>query len=332
MNNPSPSISIVILNWNGLKDTLPCLRSVFNIRYPDFEVIVADNGSEDESVEVIRRQFPQVILLENKENLGFAEGNNRAIEVALRRGAEYIVLLNNDTEVDPGILAAFAQAAMAHPGCGLFAARIFFFDEPRRLFYRGAKFIWQLAGFLHIGHHDLETNESEAVEDTGFASGCALLASAKMIRDIGPLDSRFYLNWEDIEWSTRSISRGYGCKLVPKAIVYHKVSASFVGGAQGAHHRYYFARNQLLWIRLHLGRRFVASLLAKVIGWRILRDIGTFFNPLASSAARRSARAGLHGVLDFFLGRFGRGPQWLESKTRTASSPNVNSALPKRSP
>ena len=306
-----PRISIIVLNWNGLNDTVPCLESVLRLDYPNFEVLLVDNGSTDESVAVLRKQFPQVVVLENGENLGFAEGNNRGIELALKRGADYVLLLNNDTEVDAGVLSAFAEAARDHPDCGMFAARIFFFDEPQKLFYRGAKFIWKLAGFIHIGHHSLETNPSVAVEDTGFASGCALLASSRLIRDIGPLDARFYLNWEDIEWSTRSILRGYGCKLVPKAVVYHKVSASFVGGAQGPHHRYYFSRNQLLWIRLRWGRRYVASLLVTVIGRRIVRDCVTLLNPFASKASRRSAKAGLCGVRDYFFGKFGKGPDWL---------------------
>jgi GT2 family glycosyltransferase len=229
-----------------------------------------------------------------------------------------VLLLNNDTEVDPGLLRAFADAAARFPQVGLFAAKIYFFDEPRKLFYRGAKFIWQLAGFIHTDHHEIDVADSNEIEDTGFASGCTLLASGAMIRRIGMLDPRFFLNWEDIEWSTRAIDAGFGCKLVQAARVWHKVSASFVGGGEGAHHRYYFARNQLLWIRSHLGRRYVFSLLVRVIGWRIARDVLTVLNPFAKRDSRRAARAGLCGVRDYFLGRFGKGPAWLSRRPAPA--------------
>jgi len=310
-----PKIAIIILNWNGMQDTIPCLESVLRIDYPNYEVILVDNGSEDRSVQEIRRRFTSVAILENRENLGFAEGNNRGIELALKRGADYVLLLNNDTEVDPGILQTFAEAIAEHPTTGMFSAKIYFFDEPRKLFYRGAKFIWQIAGYIHVGHHDVDTDTSTAVQDTGYASGCALLASAKMIQKIGMLDVRFYLNWEDIEWSTRSINNGFGCKYVPGAIVYHKVSSSFVGGGEGPHNRYYFRRNHLLWIRLHLGRRYIVRYMLTIFIWRWLLDALTLINPMANPKRRHLAKASFWGVVDYFRGRFGRGPDWLTVKS-----------------
>ena len=106
-------MSIIILNWNRRDDTLECLRSVQRIDYPDFETIVVDNGSSDGSVAAMRTAFPQVRVLEAKENLGYAGGNNVGIRDALERGTDYVLLLNNDTIVDPALLREFVDAAAA---------------------------------------------------------------------------------------------------------------------------------------------------------------------------------------------------------------------------
>src|SRR3989338_5520706 len=108
-------ISIIILNWNGLKDTLACLETVFKIDYPNFDVAVVDNASSDGSASVVKERFPQAHFIQNKENLGFAEGNNVGMRVALENGADYIFILNNDTVVDKDILNAFVRAADEHP-------------------------------------------------------------------------------------------------------------------------------------------------------------------------------------------------------------------------
>ena len=115
--NP-PSISIVVLNWNGRDDTLACLESVERISYPNFRVIVVDNGSADNSVAAIRAAFPKVELIETHANLGFSGGNNVGIKRALEHGADYVLLLNNDTVVDPGLLDAFAATAKRLPDAG----------------------------------------------------------------------------------------------------------------------------------------------------------------------------------------------------------------------
>src|SRR4030067_3270221 len=111
----SPMISIIILNWNGLSDTLECLESVKKIDYPSFEIIVVDNGSTDGSATTISRLHPGVVIIETGKNLGFAEGNNVGIRYALNNGSEYIFMLNNDTIVDPQIVKSFLEAASLYP-------------------------------------------------------------------------------------------------------------------------------------------------------------------------------------------------------------------------
>src|SRR5579864_348779 len=115
MSKPFPKIIIVILNWNGKKDTLECLASLQKVDYPHFQAVVVDNGSKDDSVATIRCAYPHIPILENGANLGFAGGNNPGIEWVLRHHAEWILLLNNDTVVDPLFLKAFMAAAKEQP-------------------------------------------------------------------------------------------------------------------------------------------------------------------------------------------------------------------------
>src|SRR5712691_12351014 len=107
MTDNAPRAVVIVLNWNGRADTLGCLESLAVVDYPNWEVLVVDNGSEDGSVGAIHRDYPGITVLETGKNLGFAGGNNRGIEAALTRGAEFILLLNNDTTVAPDVLRAF---------------------------------------------------------------------------------------------------------------------------------------------------------------------------------------------------------------------------------
>ncbi len=113
MEKKEPKIFIIILNWNGKNDTLECLDSAREIDFENYEIVVVDNGSEDDSVQAIRSKYKDVIIIENGANLGFAEGNNVGIEYALLHEADYIFLLNNDTVVDPGVIRNLLQASKA---------------------------------------------------------------------------------------------------------------------------------------------------------------------------------------------------------------------------
>jgi GT2 family glycosyltransferase len=246
-NDTYPKIVTIVLNWNGRDDTLACLESLQAVDYSNREVLVVDNGSEDGSVEAIHRAYPGVVVLETGKNLGFAGGSNRGIDAALARGAEFLLLLNNDTTVAPDILRAFVQASEAHPDAGVFGAKIYFFSDPQRLWYAGARWNELVSSFEHVGHGLLDVGQDFArMQDTDYACGCAMFLRASAARVVGMLDERFFILWEEADWCFRAKKAGFRCLFVPEAKVWHRISATF-GGGRSVVYEYFDLRNRLLW-------------------------------------------------------------------------------------
>lgn len=306
------TVAIIILNWNGRDDTIECLRSLAGLEYPYHKVIVVDNGSRDDSVSALRRLFPQVDLIETRANLGFAAGNNVGIARALSLNFDYIFLLNNDTTVDPRILDQFLDASERYPAAGVFGAKIYYYDDPHRLWYAGARWLPDQAEFEHVGGTVLDNGRDyEVTQPTAYACGCALFARSAVARDIGMLNPAFFILWEEADWCYRAGRKGFGTLFIPGAKVWHKVSSTFQGGWRQTNYQYYFWRNRLLFIERNLPRREALRLLRRVVWgqltseWRIARD------PSQSRPERLAARAGLYGARDYLLRRFGRGPDWI---------------------
>ena len=130
-------ISVIILNWNNAPDTLECLASVYASDDSCFSVIVADNGSQDDSLSILRQAYPHARYLSHGENLGFAEGNNCAIRLAMEEGSEYIFLLNNDAIIAKETLSQLREAAAQHPNAAVLGPTIFFYDEPATIWHGG---------------------------------------------------------------------------------------------------------------------------------------------------------------------------------------------------
>lgn len=320
----NPSIAIVILNWNGRDDTLACLASVEKITYPDFRVIVVDNGSADNSVAAIRAAFPKVELIETGANLGFAGGNNVGIKRGLELGAEYVLLLNNDTVVDPGLLDAFVAAAKRFPAAGVFSAKIFYHAEPSKLWYAGAIWLADREYFQHVGIGEIDDGKAyNDIAETDYASGCALFIRAGVINEIGLMDPKFFLTYEESDWCYRARSAGHKILFVPAAKLWHKVSASF-GGVESPLQLYFYSRNILLWAERHLPRPAYWSLFRKTLRDSLRFSIGSRQDgPLIkrfawglSSLWRRLHRGGMDpagrarylGFRDYLLRRFGDCP------------------------
>ena len=218
-----PKVSIVLLNWNGLEDTSECLRSVMDLEYYNREVIVVDNGSSDGSVKMLKRRFPSITIMENKENLGFAGANNQAIEYALARGAEFVWLLNNDTVTLPDALSKLVSAAES-PEIGLASPIIYFHPSKEKIQFCGSVIDWKNHRIRHI--ESLEELAGVGPGANLSLWGTALLMKRRTVTDVGFLSEKYFAYHEDEEYCLRVARAGYRCAVVTDAGIFHKNSRS----------------------------------------------------------------------------------------------------------
>ncbi len=222
-------LDVIILNWNGEDVIVPCLQSLAKVEFPRLRITVVDNASTDSSVGMIRDKFPEVEIIVNSSNLLFAEGNNVGIRQAIKNGGRYFLLLNNDTEVDPDFAGRMMEAA-ARPEIGIVGPKIYFFDDPDRIWYGGGGFI---PGIWIPRHRGIRKKNSESARrsgETGWVTGCAMLIKKEVIDDIGLLDRSYTIYCEDIDFCLRAVDAGWKCFYEDSAKVWHKVSSSSGGG------------------------------------------------------------------------------------------------------
>jgi len=306
-------IYVVILNWNGKEDTLGCLASLEKVTTAH-QVLVVDNGSTDDSVAAVGERFPRVKILENGENLGYAEGNNRGIRYALRAGADYVFILNNDTTVKEDILSAFLK----NPESAIQGGKTLLMSDPSRLDHIGGNWNPQRGEFDLVGQGKKEGEWTESME-LDYVCGVALFVKAKVFREIGLFEKRFFLFWEESDWCHRAKKGGYPASFCPEAKLFHKVSSSFIGGKP--HSTYFWWRSRLLWISRNCSFVEKCSLFFRILLPEISRILKLYLiksllqkKTLKREKKIRIYRAALAGVRDFITGRFGNGPSWIFQK------------------
>lgn len=222
MKEARPKVSIVVLNWNGKFVTSECLDSLKKVKYDNFEVIIVDNGSEDGSQEHFKKNYSWAKLIENRENLGFTGGNNVGMKYALKNGTDYVLLLNNDTVVDPLFLEDLIRVGESDNEIGLLNPKIYYYDHPKVIWYAGGKFSLLGAFPVHIGRKEIDVGQYDALREVSFINGCAFLIKRKVIDEIGFLDENFFIYAEDTDWSIRARKAGYKAMYVPTSIIWHK--------------------------------------------------------------------------------------------------------------
>lgn len=221
MTDSTIKVSIIIVNWNGSHHLRECFDSLAAQTFRDFEVVLVDNGSVDDSLELVREHYPWVQLVPLKDNTGFSTGNNRGLEQS--RG-EYIVTLNNDTRVEPDWLACLVKVADAHPGAGMIACRICSYFEPDVIDSIGMGICRDGMARGRFRNQRWSALQMEDVEDILVPSACAALYKRAMIDEVGFFDDDFFAYAEDIDLGLRGRLAGWEAVVANKAIVYHKYS------------------------------------------------------------------------------------------------------------
>ena len=282
----------VVLNWNGGEDTLRALASLDGI-----ETICVDNGSTDASDSEVERRFPQVELLRTGTNLGYSGGNNVGLRHAIERGADWVLLMNNDAVAEPGLGAALLRAAEQRPDAGILACKVLF-EDGETVQYAGASFN-SLLGYSGrpVGYR--KRDEFQELREVDRADGAAMAISVAAIGE-GQLADELFAYVEDVELSLRLRRHGFPVVFVPDAVVRHKGSAA-TGGSDSTHNLYYDTRNTIVVTERH------APL---PLGLRALRRGVIIAAHLVQAAMhpKRSAafRAVLAGWRDARAGRLGQ--------------------------
>src|SRR3989304_7306263 len=203
-----PQVGIIVLNYNGRRCLLPCLQSLDQLEYPNKEIIVVDNNSTDGSLKEAQKKFPHFVFVRNKKNEGFAKGMNIGIKEALARGAKRCWIFNYDAEAHPQTLDKLISAAQENPRAGLLSPIIYETNNNNLWFAKGRIDFLRMRT-LHIHPTSEELNAKTYKSE--FLTGCALLIKKELIEKIGFLDERFFLYYEDADYSLLAIQAGFDC-------------------------------------------------------------------------------------------------------------------------
>lgn len=295
-------VFIIVLHYQDKQLTLECLQSLEKIKKKNLQVqILVVVNNPNENLSDLARKFPQVIFLETGQNLGFAEGNNVGLRYALENQADFILLLNNDTEVHPDFLLRLIKAAQKQKKGGLFVPKIYFApgfefhqsryqkaDHGKVIWFAGGQMDWANIATRHRGVDEVDQGQYDRLEETEFITGCALLAKRKVFEKIGLLDKKYFLYYEDADFCQKALKAGFKLFYVPQSKIWHKVAASSQIG--GDLHDYFLVRNQLLFGLRHAPCRARLALIKQSLRFLIF--------------GRKWQKK---GVIDFYSGKFGQG-------------------------
>ena len=299
-------VATVILHYNGAKNTLECLESLEKVnlsKETNLEIVVVDNASKEKlKTQNSKLKNKEVEVIRNEENLGYAEGNNIGIRYALKNGADYILVLNNDTIVDKSLIKELLNAIKRDKNIGIVAPKIYFakgfeFHKDRYkkeelghvLWYAGGEIDYKNVIGHHIGVDEVDYGQYDKAEETYFASGCCMFIKKEVFDKVGFFDKKYFLYYEDADLSERVKKAGYKITYKPSAVLWHK-NAGSAGGSGSVLQDYYITRNRLLF-----GFRY-ASMRSKIA---LVKE--------SLSVLLRGRYWQKRGVLDFYLKRFGKG-------------------------
>ena len=306
-------VSIIILNWNRKKDTIECLESIEKLQISDFklEIVVVDNASSDGSQKAVEQAFKKIAKknvsckqIRNKANLGFAAGNNVGMKYALDSGADYLLVLNNDTEVNEDLIKKLLEVAKKRPKAGAISPKIYFakgfeFHKKRYKKQDLGKVIWYAGGDMDWDNvygsnysvdevDKVDKGQFEKTKETDFATGACMFLRSKALEEVGLFDEKYFMYLEDVELSQKLKKKDWEVLYTPKTKIWHKVAQSSRIGSDS--NDYYITRNRFLFGMRHTTLRTQFALIRESIRFLL---IGRKWQKI--------------GTRDFYLGRFGKG-------------------------
>ncbi|OQK17900.1 hypothetical protein AU255_08575 [Methyloprofundus sedimenti] len=262
-------VSIILLNYNGFEDSIDCFQSLQQISYENYDIVIVDNASPDVSMDRLHAYMQvneiehiffekpesamlgilpsvQVTLIQSGQNNGYGHGNNIGIKYALNNGADYVLVLNNDTVVEPDFLEPMVQMCENDKSIGIASGKIYFYDRPDTIWFNGGKFTHCTAKAKHFHFNEKDVGQIPQ-EPITFISGCMWLIPKKVFNDVGFINEDYFMYVEDLEFCRRVIRQGYTLKIADKSHILHKVGSS--SGHWSVFFAYWMSRNKIKFIK-----------------------------------------------------------------------------------
>jgi hypothetical protein len=293
----SQKVSVIVLNWNGRDDTIECLKSVYASGHGGYDVIVVDNGSTDGSVRAVRAAFPAALIIENEDNLGFAEGSNRGMAHAVESGAKYVMLLNNDAVIDKDALSLLAAEMERDEKIGAIGPLILYWGTDDNAWSSGMTIDRKRGLVKDAGLVRGRISGSHRVDAL---SACAIMLRASALKRCGYFDGKLFMYGEDTDLCVRLSRSGYSIACLPEARAWHKVGRA-IGGSDSPAYMYYTTRNRLAFMKRY----------ASFFDWAFFLPYFIYSSALKyarflKNKRRDNGNAMLKGIRDFLFGKYGR--------------------------
>jgi len=255
----SKQLAIVIINWNSFELTKDTLSSLQNTRFKNYDCIVVDNGSHDGSGEDLKNSFPDIILIKSNTNKGFTGGNNIGMEYALSNGYEYIMMLNNDVEVESGFLEPLVQKLNNHPTIGAVQPLIYFHHDKNLIWNAGSKYLAWIGLPLTLLYFRKDENHAQTKiqKSVDWITGCAFMIRSTVLKQVGTLQEKYFIYYEDVDLSFRIKAAGYTLAYEPSSVIYHIAGQSHKSKTKGKEGflnpkvHYLNGRNRIWFLKAH---------------------------------------------------------------------------------
>lgn len=291
-------VGVILVNYNGKNYNEECIDSILKSTYKNLEVIVIDNASSDDSVELLKKRYMNnITVVETGLNLGFSGGNNVGIKLALEKKCDFILLLNNDTVIEEKMIEIMVETSVNNQYC-VISPKIYYYDNKEVIWSAGADMIWKKGIPAQRGMNEVDKGQYDIECNVEIATGCCLLIHKNIIKEVGLLPDDYFLYYEDTDYTTNIVRRGYKLLYLPSARMYHKVSAS-TGGEESFNYIYYNTRNRLLFNKKYNSKNkltytlyFYLTRLLKIIKWLFVKRVDLI-------------KATLQGISDYNNNKFG---------------------------
>jgi len=281
MNNTPldhPRVYILILTWNRVDDVLTCLSHLHELDYPNYVPVVIDNASEDGTVEAIKERYPDVTVLENSINLGYAGGNNRGLKYALDRGADYMLIVNSDTILPANLISELVRIAASSDDIAAVGAKNLKMQDPSTIWGAYIRVTYNRLLLQVIGQNKKDGPTYSVVKDVPGVIGCGMLVSRKALEDVGMIDEFLFGYHEDMDWCERAKRKGYRLVYAGTAHILHKGSSSTDTSQKKYLPMYYFlARNTVIFARRYGNLMQFARVISLTVLYGIRKELKCLF-------------------------------------------------------